>query len=73
MMTRMIRRAPTSFEHRLCDVCRRRTIHKVTRSRNGVGRVLAEIAECLDHRTWSDGRIDVRRNGEWITLQPDSE
>jgi len=60
----------TSFEHRACTICQTRTVHKVIRSKNGMGRTLAEVAKCVDHRRWTDGRITVRRNGEWITIRP---
>jgi len=71
--TRATKSPRTTFEHRLCDVCGRLTVHKVTHSRDGMGRSRHQIPECLDHQVWVGGRIDVRRNGEWVTLVPASE
>jgi hypothetical protein len=48
-----------AIEQRPCPVCKRVTLHLVTRSKNGVGRTLAEVAKCREHREWSDGRIEV--------------
>lgn len=59
-----------SIEFRACRICRRRTVHLVTRSKDGMGRTRATIAECREHQEWSDGRIDVLRDGEWVTVTP---
>jgi len=68
--TRATKSPRTTFEHRLCNVCKRRTVHKVTHSRDGMGRSRAQVADCVDHQIWVDGRVDVRRNGQWVTLVP---
>ena len=64
-----------SIERRPCAICRRVTPHTVTKSKNSMGKTLAEVAECREHRVWADGRIDVRDpgTGEWRTVKPPDE
>jgi ribosomal protein L44E len=59
---------PQSIEHRPCPTCRRSTLHEATHVKNGIGQTLAEIADCLEHRRWADGRVEIRgpRTGAWI-------
>ena len=53
-------------------MCRRVTSHKVTQNRGGGGKRSSEISTCEEHRTFSNGQLDVRdpRTGEWITVRP---
>ena len=44
-----------SIERRPCAICRRVTPHTVTKSKNSMGKTLAEVAECREHRVWADG------------------
>lgn len=64
-----------SVERRPCAICRRTTLHVVTKSKNGMGETLAEDADCRDHDEWSTGRIDVLdpRTREWRMLRPPDE
>jgi hypothetical protein len=61
-----------SIERRPCAICKRVTLHTVTKSKNGMGKTLAEDVDCRDHEVWSNGGIDVRdpRSGEWRTVRP---
>jgi hypothetical protein len=61
-----------SIERRPCSICQRVTPHTVTKSKNGMGETIAEVAQCNDHREWTDGRLDVRdlKSGDWITVRP---
>lgn len=64
-----------SLESRSCSICQRVTLHTVTKSKNGMGETIAEIAACNEHREWTDGRIEVRdpQSGSWRTVKPADE
>lgn len=61
-----------SIERQPCAICKRVTLHTVTKSKNGMGKTMAKVAECREHRVWADGGVDVRdsRTGEWLTVKP---
>jgi hypothetical protein len=64
-------RPTKTVKRRPCHICGRVTLHTVTAVRSGSGRVLAAPSDGREHRTWTDGRIDVRQvNGDWITVRP---
>lgn len=60
-----------TIEQRVCTVCRRKTVNVIQRSKNGVGRILAEIAKCQEHCEWAGGRIELRDavTGDWLEVR----
>jgi hypothetical protein len=63
-----------AIEERNCNICNGMRLHDIQIATNGMGEPQAEIPTCREHRVWSDGRIEIRREG-WCfsTAVPDEK
>ncbi|HEV8105691.1 MAG TPA: hypothetical protein VGP69_18315 [Gaiellaceae bacterium] len=60
-----------SIASRLCPTCGRETDHEITEFRSVSGVRIAASSKCLEHREWTEGRIQfLQPDGEWADERP---
>jgi len=64
-----MRHQQVNIRNEPCSVCARVTPHKVTSLIGGDGTAVSTVPECTQHRTWSDGRVQIHTANGWQWLE----